>query len=90
MSRDAISTFREAALQERLIGIVKSPDAQKIECFLGYLLTSGLGHLRVADALRRDSTKISTGTVPEDAADPYCCTSRCIPKWNNSLFAYGP
>jgi hypothetical protein len=68
MSRDPISTFREAALKERLIGILQSPEAQKIDFFLGYMHISGLGYLRVADALRRGSMQISIGTVPEGAA----------------------
>ena len=69
MSRAPVRrTVQEAALKLRLIAILTSPAAQKIDFFLGYMHINGFGYQRVADALREGSIGVGLGNVPSGAA----------------------
>jgi hypothetical protein len=63
-----LTTVREAALKQRLIGLLRSPLVQKIDFFIGYMHISGAGYSRVADAVANGSIKLFVGGVPAGAA----------------------
>jgi hypothetical protein len=57
-----------AATKQRLIDVLRSPSAQKIDFYLGYLHVSGFGYVTVADAVSNGSIGIRFGQVPAGAA----------------------
>lgn len=57
-----------AATKQRLIDVLRSPSAQKIDFYLGCLHVSGFGYGAVADAVSKDSIGIRFGQVPAGAA----------------------
>jgi hypothetical protein len=65
LSGDAI---QEAALRQCLIRVLMSPEAQKIDFFLGYMHINGVGYRLVADAIVKGSIGVRIGGVPDGAA----------------------
>jgi hypothetical protein len=68
MSDGPLTTVREAALKQRLIGLLRSPSVQKIDFFIGYMHINGAGYLRVADAVANGSIGLFVGGVSAGAA----------------------
>jgi len=68
MSNGPLTTVREAALKQRLIGVLRSRLVQKIDFYIGYMHINGAGYLRVADAVAKGSIKLFVGGVPAGAA----------------------
>ncbi len=67
MSDGPLTAVREAALKQRLIGLLKSPLVQKIDFLIGYMHINGAGYLHVANALANGSIKLFVGGVPAGA-----------------------
>jgi len=75
-ARGPPTTVREAALKQRLVGLLRSPLVQKIDFFIGYMHINGVGYLRVADAVSNGSIKLLVGNVPAGAAAAFYAGDR--------------
>ena len=62
------STVFSAATKQRIIGVLRSAAAQKIDFYLGYLHVSGFGYGAVADAVSRGAIGIRFGELELGAA----------------------
>ena len=75
-ARGPLTIVREAALKQRLVGLLRSPLVQKIDFFIGYMHINGVGYLRVADAVSNGSIKLLVGNVPAGAAAAFYAGDR--------------
>jgi hypothetical protein len=64
----ASSTVFAAATRQRLIQVLRSPTAQKIDFYFGFLHVNGFGYQAVADAVSKGSIGVRLGQVPALAA----------------------
>jgi len=63
-----LSIVVSEATKRRLIDVLRSPSAQKIDFYLGYLHVNGVGYGAVADAVSNNSIGFRFGKVPAGAA----------------------
>lgn len=64
----ASSVVYQAATKQRLIGVLRSSTAQKIDFYFGYLYVNGSGYQAVANAVSNGLIGIRLGQVPPGAA----------------------
>ena len=64
----AQATFDLVVLKRRTMKILRSPEAQKIDFHFGIMNVTGVGFLRVADAVSRNKIGIRLGMVSPGAA----------------------